>query len=173
MSRRVQTYLLIIMAAFLFFGCGRQQAVSTEPPGKLAGVIYDRRVGMVRGEDFYIHAEKDRVRSMTYFDMETADYIEAEDVPLEESSWDAIEASVLQMWPSLEEKVPQKKRSRLYWILNGFWNGEPMALDGGDRTEFSLVWETEEGTVTVPYRWDNSDPLYFELATLLKALAPQ
>ena len=164
---------MVMLAAWLISGCGKQQPVSTEPPGKLSGVIYDRKVGMVRGEDFYINVARDRIRSITYFDLETIDYIESENVPLEEGTWEAIEASVLQLWPTLEEKVPQKKRSRLYWILNGFWEGEPMILDGGDSTDLSLVWESEEGTQIIPYRWDNSDTLYYELAKQLMALAPQ
>lgn len=174
MSRRLRESLEVMMIlSLLFAGCGTQQEVPPELPGKLVGVSYDRTVGMERGSNFSVSIERDKILSMEYFDSEELEYIEVQDVPLEEGIWESVETAVTQMWPTLQEKVPQEKRSRLYWILSGFRDGEPMVLDGGDRTDFSLVWETAEGTVTIPYRWDNSDSQYFELAALLKALAPQ
>ena len=173
MSQRVRKYLLIMLAALLFSSCGKEKAAPSEPLGKLIGLTYNRSGGMERGSDFYISISNHWIEAMEYFDLEALEDVRVKDLPLDAEHWEAIEASVTQLWPTLEEKAPQKKRSRLYWILNGFWDGEPMMLDGGDSTELSLVWETEEGTVTIPYRWDNSEPLYFELATLLKALAPQ
>ena len=173
MSKRVRKYLLIMMAALLFSGCGKKQAAPPEPPGKLVGVTYSRSGGMERGNDFYIRIKSGRIEAMEYFDLEVLEDIQVKDLELDAENWEAVEAMLTQMWPTLEEKEPQKKRSRLYWMLNGFWEGEPMILDGGDRTDFSLTWETGEGTVTIPYRWDNSDPLYFELASLLMTLVPQ
>ena len=173
MSKRVRKYLLIMMAALLFSGCGKEQTAPSEPPGKLVGLTYSKSGGMERGNDFYIRIKNGQIEAMEYFDWEELEDIEIKDLELDSEVWGNIEEIVAQMWPTLEEKVPEKKRSRLYWILNGFWDGEPMILDGGDRTDFSLVWETDEGAVTIPYRWDNSDPMNFELATLLMALAPQ
>lgn len=173
MSGRLRKSLKVIMVlSLLFAGCGTQQEAAPEPPGKLVGVSYDRTVGMEWGSNFSVSIGRDTVLSMQYFDSEELEYVELQDIPMEEGVWEAVETTVTQMWPTLEEKEPEQKKSRLHRILNGFFGGEPMVLDGGDRTGFSLVWETGEGTVTIPYRWDNSDPLYTELAALLKALVP-
>ena len=162
-----------MLATLLLSGCGSQPETPAEQPGKLAGVIYDRTVGMERGSDFHISIGQEKILSMEYFDTQSLDYIEVGDIPLEEGFWESVETTVMQMWPMLEEKESPKEKSRLRQLLSGIFDKEPTVLDGGDRTDFSLVWETGEGTVTVAYRWDNSEPLYYELATLLKALAPQ
>ena len=154
-------------------GCGKQPTAPAEPPGKLVGVVYERGGSMERGNDYYVSVTEERIELIKYFDTQEMDYIETEDVPLDESRWEDIESAVFKLWPTLEEKEPKKNRSVLSWMFNGFSGGEPMLRDGGDYTNFSLVWETSDGVVTSDYRWNNSEPLYYELATLLKALAPQ
>lgn len=173
MSKRVRKYLLIMLAALLLSGCGKEQAAPSEPPGKLIGLTYSKSGGMERGNDFYIRINSGRIETMAYFDPNKLEDIQVQDLELDAQSWEAIETAITQLWPVLEEKEHEKANSLLYRIMNGFRNGAPMIRDSGDRTDFSLIWETEEGTVTISYRWDNSEPLYFELATLLKALAPQ
>ena len=165
-------WLILLTMALMFSGCSNRQVAPAEPPGILIGLEYSRSGGMERGNDFYIRIMGSRIEALEYSDPEDLEDIRLKDLPLDAQIWESIETTVAQMWPALEEKAPQKKRSRLHWILNGFWFGEPMILDGGDSTELSLVWETEEGALTIPYRWDNSDPLYNQLVVLLEALAP-
>ena len=156
------------------FGCSPKtdkdiQPLVKEPPGTLAGVSYSYHVGMVWGSDFEILVAPEQIRYMRYFQMDESDYIELQDIPMNTACWKNIEASVLKLFPNLQEKKPVQKRLSFWEKLFGP-KELPMVLDGGDETSFSLTWETLDGTVTVSYHWDSSKEGAMDLVEVLKSL---
>ena len=76
MSKRVRKYLLIMMAALLFSGCGKEKTAPSEPPGKLVGLTYSKSGGMERGNDFYIRIKNGQIEAIEYFNLEELEDIE-------------------------------------------------------------------------------------------------
>ena len=164
---------MLILPLFLF-GCSQKtdkdiQTLVKEPPGTLVGVSYSYHVGMVWGADFEITVDPEQIRDMRYFQMDESDYIEVQGIPMNAAYWNTIEASVLKLFPNLQEKKPVQKKLSFWEKLFGP-KELPMVLDGGDETFFSLTWETLEGTVTVSYHWDSSKEGAMDLVEVLKSL---
>ena len=95
MSKRVRKYLLIMLAALLLSGCGKEQAAPSEPPGKLIGLTYSKSGGMERGNDFYIRINSGRIETMAYFDPNKLEDIQVQTVSAERPNTCSIWAQAL------------------------------------------------------------------------------
>ena len=175
MTGRILGWLsvMLILPVFLF-GCSPKtgkdiQPLVKDPPGTLVGVSYSYHVGMVWGDDFEITAGPEQIRYMRYFQMDERDYMEVQGIPMNTAYWKNIEASVLELFPNLQENKPVQKKLSFWEKLFGP-KELPMVLDGGDETSFSLTWETPEGTVTVSYHWNSSKEGAMDLVEVLRSL---
>ena len=135
--------LWIVMSVLILSGCGgKAETAAPQPLGTLVAIEYNRRVDMVRDENYFIRVNPRQIESLEYF-LEN-DYRLETGIALEEGQW-------------------QQRERLLQKVL-------PHPKDGADSSTLSFDWETADGIVTVSYRWKYDDPKMQELISLLKAL---
>lgn len=159
------------MMAFLLClsGCGKTQPTPIVPeekqlPGDLIGVNYSTGGGMTYRTEFSIRLTKDEIEHTDFWpaDLEKDEMEEKSHVPITNQQWIDVEAVILALYQEGRLEAYQPKPEK-----------EPMdllVLDGGDYTNLSLVWETEEGPVEIDYYWP-SDRRMLTLIALLQELA--
>ena len=159
--------LLMVMSIWILSGCGgKTENAAPQPFGTLVAIEYNRRVDMVRDENFYLRVNLSEVETIVYFAEADNDYRTEHCLPLKSGQWQQLETAALELLPGLTEIKPQKET--LWERL--FKKEEPFLLDGADSSTLSFDWETENGIVTVSYSWKNDDPKAQELIDLLYAL---
>ena len=126
--------------------------------GTLAGIGYDRQVGMVWGEDVSIEIERDRIVEARFFSEEESDYTMIEDVLITEEQWELIEDAVQAILPVLEEKPQTKKTIDL----------SVQELDGPNTEEFYLIWQSETGEKTKIFYNQPQDRRFQTLLALME-----
>lgn len=158
------------MAALLCLsGCGKTRPVPTVPeerslPGTLVGVNYATGGGMAYRTEFSIRLTKDEIEHTAYWpeDMDKNEMEERSHVPITAQQWADVETVLLQLYEEglLEEYRPAPEKV----------SSDVFILDGGDHTDLSLVWETDEGTEEISYYWPG-DRRVLTLMDMLKELA--
>lgn len=146
-------FIFVFTIAFVFCGCGGEEDMKTAP-GTLVGIHYDRTNGSVANADFYIYVTPYNfvVEYMPenedewIYDEETLGYVMTEKTgEVTKEQWKAIEETILTAYPEI---APKEKKESFFKKLMKKFIVEPTILDGGDTTEFSAEWQTEEGIVT-------------------------
>ena len=159
--------LCLAMAMLMFSGCGgKAKAAAPQPLGTLAAIEYGRRVDMVWGENFSVRVIPEEIVFIDYFVEEDRDYQFGSGIPLEDGQWQQLETAALELLPGLTEIKPKKET--LWERL--FKKEEPFLLDGADSSTLSFDWKTEDGIVSVSYRWKHDDPNAQQLIEGLYAL---
>jgi len=165
MAAGVMAVLTLLLG---MMGCGKTQIVPTVPeektvPGALIGIHYSRTSGMIAGYDFEVRLNKDEIEYTSFYpgDMGGQDAEEKTHIPITEKQWSDVETVLLDLSPVLEE---------LESVTGKPSTGEELLLDGGDHQSLSLVWQTEEGTEEIGYRWP-SDRRVLTLIAMLQELA--
>jgi len=122
----------------------------------LAGISYEKRVGMVYGADEDYHIEAGRIVYARYFSPEEAErlpqdegavrcdggYVVVENAALDRAVWDSLEVEVMRLKPQLKEVPAAKVVSFLKKLLPKKMLEE---TDGPNYTELCLVWEAPDG----------------------------
>lgn len=154
-------------------GCGKIQPVPTAPeekplPGTLVGVNYATGGGMAYRTEFSIRLTKDEIEHTDFWpaDFEKDEMEEKSHVPITGDQWKEVETLILELYGDrlLEEVKPTPESKLPSNLLDQF------VLDGGDYTNLSLVWNTEEGTEEIDYYWPG-DRRVVTLVDLLMELA--
>lgn len=136
-----------------------------ELPGTLIGVVYAAGSGMMARSDFQIRVNRNEVEHTRFWPEEYTDEMEVrEHVPITQQQWADVEALILGMYRVGALHACQPSSASENSILDYF------VLDGGDYTDFSLVWETEDGSVEIGYSWPG-DQRVITLTALLQELA--
>lgn len=166
--KRIMSAVLAVM--MLLTGCGKTRPTPTVPdtpvpPGRLIGVAYATGGGMMAGEDFQIHVNREEIEHTEFWPYEYADEITVlEHIPITQQQWADVEAVILDMYQDgAIEAYPVTSKPELPFM-------DAFILDGGDYTSFSLVWETEAGPVEIGCYWP-SDRRVLTLTALLQELA--
>jgi hypothetical protein len=158
--------LLIVMSVLILSGCGgKAEIAAPQPLGTLVAIEYNRRVEMVRDENFFIRVNPRQIESLEYFLEEDNDYRLKTGITLENGQWQQLETTALELLPNLTEiKSQQTLRERLLQKVL------PSPKDGADSSTLSFDWETADGIVSVSYNWKYDDPKMQEFISLLKSL---
>ena len=171
MKRIMAAILTVVMALTGLTGCGKTepQPVIPEtpgPPGTLVGMTYATGGGMVAHSDFYIRVSQKEIEHTEFWpeDVYVDDIQVGEHIPVTQQQWADVEAVILDLYRDgkLEAYQPKPKPE-----------SNPMdvfVLDGGDYTNLSLVWETENGSEEMSCYWPN-DRRALTLTDLLRELA--
>ena len=164
MKKRI---LCLAMVMLIFSGCGgTAEAAPPQPRGTLAAIAYSRRVDMVRDENYSVRVTPGEIESIEFFVEADSDYRFETGVPLDKGRWEELESAALELLPGLTEIKPQKQT--LWTRL--FQKTLPLPKDGADSSTLSFDWETEDGIVSIEYKWKHDDPKAQELFELLYAL---
>ena len=168
--KRVTAGIMAMLTLLLgLVGCGKTQPVPTVPekpsmPGTLVGVNYSTGGGMAHRTEFSIRLTKDEIEHTAYWpeDLDKTEMEERSHVPITAQQWADVETVLLQLYGEglLEEHRPATEKV----------SSDAFVLDGGDYTDLSLVWETDEGTEEISYYWPG-DRRVLTLMDLLKELA--
>ena len=143
----------VLMIISVFCGCGGEEEVKTAP-GTLVGIHYNITNGSVANADFYIYVTPYNFvaeympenEDEWIYDEVTLGYVMTEkNGDVTEEQWKAIEETVLAVYPEIAPK--EIKESFFRKLIKKFIK-EPTILDGGDHTEVSLEWKTEEGILS-------------------------
>lgn len=164
--------LVLLLTLGLLGGCsaaGENEGSGDIPPGTLVRLEYTRVRGTVAGEDFSLSLSPEEILWASYWAEEDGGYRpeETEHVPITPDQWAEVEQAVLDLYPALAPLVWQEP-DRLDQLQEE-WTDVQM-LDGGDRDEFTLTWQTGEGEEILSYAQPN-DPGVLTLITLLEELA--
>ena len=170
MKRIAAILLVTVMMLSVFAACKKQEPQPVIPevpelPGTLTGVGYATGSGMMARSDFQIRVNRNEVEHTRFWPEEYTDEMEVrEHVPITQQQWADVEAVILDLYQDGMLKAYQPKTDT---------KNDPMdtyVLDGGDYTNFSLVWETEDGSVEIGYSWPG-DQRVITLTALLQELA--
>ena len=145
MTNRALTALFCVLLCLMGMG-GCKKETANQPTGKLVGISYEYTVGSIYGDNKCISLNTDEIEYAECFSEELLEYIVVESVPLDEEIWKVGHDLVMAAYPYLSEitePTPLEKLKERFF--------EAQVLDGGDETLLTLVWETEEGTVTKDY----------------------
>lgn len=158
--------LLIVMSVLILSGCGgKAETAAPQPLGTLVAIEYNRRVEMVRDENYFIRVNPRQIESLEYFFEEDNDYRLKTGITLENGQWQQLETTALELLPDLTEIKPQQTlRERLLQKVL------PSPKDGADSSTLSFDWETADGIVSVSYNWKYDDPKMQEFISLLKSV---
>lgn len=150
-------------------GCGKSQPVPVVPeepslPGTLIGVNYASGGGMAHRTEFSIRLTKDEIEHTAYWpeDLDKNEMEEKSHVPITAQQWAEVESVILALY--------QEGKLEAYRPATEKVSSDAFVLDGGDYTDLSLVWETDEGTEETSYYWPG-DRRVLTLMDLLKELA--
>lgn len=160
--------LVLLLTLGLLGGCGaagENEGSGDIPPGTLVRLEYTRVRGTVAGEDFSLSLSPEEILWASYWAEEDGGYRpeETEHVPITPDQWAEVEQEVLDLYPALAPLVWQEPDQQGEWA-------DVQMLDGGDRDEFTLTWQTGEGEETLTYSKPN-DPGVLTLIPLLEELA--
>ena len=144
MTRQTIALFCVLLCLMGMGGCKKE--IANQPTGKLVGISYKRTVGSIYGEDRFIRLSTDEIEYAECFSEEILEYIVVESVPLDGEIWKVGHDLVMAAYPYLSEITEPTPVDRL---KDRFL--EAQILDGGDEILLTLVWETEEGTVTKDY----------------------
>ena len=144
MTNRVLALFCVLLCLVGMGGCRKE--IANQPTGELVGISYERTVGSVYGEDKTIRMSAHEIIYAECFSEETLEYAVVEAVSMDEGVWEAGRGLVLAAYPYLTEITEPTPMERL---KDRFLKAQ--VLDGGDETLLTLVWETEDGTVTKDY----------------------
>ena len=143
----------VLMIISVFCGCGGEEEVKTAP-GTLVGIHYNRTNGSVANADFYIYVTPYNFvaeympenEDEWIYDEVTLGYVMTEKSgDVTEEQWKVIEETVLAVYPEI---APKEVKESFFKKLMKKFIVEPTILDGGDSTDFSVEWQTEEGIIT-------------------------
>ena len=153
MKKLVLILISVLMITSVFCGCGGEEEVKTAP-GTLIGIHYDRTNGSVANADFHIYVTPYNFTAEYMpenedewiYDEVTLGYVMTEKTGnVTEEQWKEIEETVLAVYPEI---APKKIKESFFKKLMKKFIVEPTILDGGDSTDFSVEWQTEEGIIT-------------------------
>ena len=144
MTRRTIALFCVLLCLMGMGGCKKE--IANQPTGKLVGISYKRTVGSIYGEDKFIRLRTDEIEYAECFSEALLEYIVVESLPLDGEIWKVGHDLVMAAYPYLSEITEPTTVERL---KDRFL--EAQVLDGGDETLLTLVWETEEGSVTKDY----------------------
>ena len=171
MKRIMAAFLATVMALTGLTGCNKQNPQPEVPetpvlPGTLIGVAYATGSGMMAHSEFHIRLNRQEVEYTEFWpeDQYVEDIKAGEHIPITEQQWADVETVILGLYQDgmLEAYHPKPEPE-----------SNPMdafILDGGDYTNLSLVWQTEDGSVEQGYYWPN-DRRVITLTDLLRELA--
>lgn len=146
-------FLSFVLIISVFCGCGGEEDMKTAP-GTLVGIHYNRTNGSVANADFYIYVTPYNFvaeympenEDEWIYDEVTLGYVMTEKTgEVTKEQWKAIEETVLTVYPEI---APKEIKESFFKKLMKKFIVEPTILDGGDSTEFSAEWKTEEGIIT-------------------------
>ena len=146
-------FAILIMITSVFCGCGGEEDMKTAP-GTLVGIHYNITNGSVANADFYIYVTPYNFvaeympenEDEWIYDEVTLGYVMTEKTgEVTKEQWKAIEETVLTVYPEI---APKEIKESFFKKLMKKFIVEPTILDGGDSTEISAEWQTEEGIVT-------------------------
>ena len=170
MKRIAAILLVTAMILSLFTACKKQEpqpVIPEEPklPGTLIGVSYATGGGMEARSEFSIRLNRQEIEHAEFWPEEYTEEMEVcEQVPITEQQWAEVEALILGMYRAGALNACQPGSASENSFLDSF------VLDGGDYTNFSLIWETEDGSVEIGYSWPG-DQRVITLTALLQELA--
>ena len=164
-------FLATVMALTGLTGCNKQNPQpkvpeTPVPPGTLIGVAYATGGGMEAHSEFHIRLNRQEVEYTEFWPEDQ--YVEhiktGEHIPITEQQWADVETVILDLYRDgmLEAYHPKPEPE-----------SNPMdafILDGGDYTNLSLVWQTEDGSVEQDY-YSPNDRRFITLTDLLRELA--
>ena len=165
----------VLMIISVFCGCGGEEEVKTAP-GTLIGIHYNRTNGSVANDDFHIYVTPynftaeymPKNEDEWIYDEVTLGYVMTEKTGnVTEEQWKEIEETVLAVYPEI---APKEVKESFFKKLMKKFIVEPTILDGGDSTDFSVEWQTEEGIITEKVSDPNGTNGY-RLYLLLQELA--
>lgn len=114
--------------------------------------------------EFSIRLTKAEIEHTAYWpeDLSKDEMEEKSHVPITDQQWTDVETLILALYGEglLEEYRPAPEKTF----------SDVFILDGGDYTDLSLVWDTEEGTVEIGYYWPG-DRRVLTLIAMLQELA--
>ena len=146
-------FIFVFTIAFVFCGCGGEEDMKTAP-GTFVGIHYDRTNGSVANDEFHIYITPHSFTAEYWpenvdewvYDETMLGYVMTEKTgEISEEQWKEIEETFLAVYPEI---IPVKKKEGFFEKLKNKFIEEPFALDGGDSTNLSAEWQTEEGIVT-------------------------
>lgn len=146
-------FIFVFTIAFVFCGCGGEEDMKTAP-GTLVGIHYDRTNGSVANDEFHIYITPHSFAAEYWpenvdewvYDETMLGYVMTEKTgEISEEQWKEIEETFLAVYPEI---IPVKKKESFFEKLKNKFIEEPFVLDGGDSTNLSAEWQTEEGIVT-------------------------
>ena len=169
MTKRALTLFCVLLCLIGMGGCKGE--IANQSTGKLIGISYKRTVGSVYGENIYISLTSDEITYAECFSEGQSDYVITEHVSIESHTWEAAHTLVTAAYPymtEITEPTPLQRMKERFLASR--------VLDGGDDTVITLVWETENGTVTKDYKTayaQETTQLELWLADLAVATAAQ
>lgn len=151
----------------LLTGCGKTPPTpkvpdTPVPPGTLVGVSCSESNPTIAGYDFSIDLTREEIQHTCFYpgEMGGCEPVEKSHIPITEKQWENVQAVILELYPHMEETKADKTSRQ----------NDAFVLDGGDSTELSLTWETQDGMVEIGYRWP-ADRRVLTLIALLRELA--
>ena len=171
MKRIMAAFLATVMALTGLTGCNKQNPQPEVPetpvlPGTLIGVAYATGSGMMAHSEFHIRLNRQEVEYTEFWPEDQ--YVEnikaVEHIPITEQQWADVETVILDLYQDGMLEAYQPKPEPENSFLDMF------VSDGGDYTNLSLVWQTEDGSVEQGYYWPN-DRRVITLTDLLRELA--
>ena len=155
MKKIFPIFISALMIISLFCGCGGETEDMKTAPGTLVGIHYDRKNGSVAYDEFHIYATPYSFYA-EYWPENQEEWIKDEDIPVwymtekkedtNEEQWKEIEETVLVLYPELI-RIGAKEKEGFFAKLKKKFIVEPMILDGGDSSDFSLDWMLEDGSI--------------------------
>ena len=146
-------FLSFVLIISVFCGCGGEEDMKTAP-GTLVGIHYNRTNGSVANDEFHIYVTPESFTAEYWpenpdewvYDEVTYSYVMTEKKgETTEEQWNEIEETFLAVYPKLIGD--SKKEEGFFAKLKKKFFEEPLILDGGDTSDFSLDWMLEDGSV--------------------------
>ncbi len=153
MKKFFSVFVFFALITLAFGGCGGEEDMKTAP-GTLVGIHYNITNGSIANADFYIYVTPYNFvaeympenEDEWIYDEVTLGYVMTEKTgEVTKEQWKAIEETVLTVYPEI---APKEIKESFFKKLMKKFIVEPTILDGGDSTDFSAEWQTEEGIVT-------------------------
>ena len=169
MKRVMAMVLATVMALTGLTGCRKNEPQPEVPPvyelpGTLVRVNYATGGGMAAHSEFQICLNRQEVEYTEFWpeDEYSDDIRIREHIPITEQQWADVELVILELYQEgLLKAYASKPKNNFTDVI---------VLDGGDYTNFSLIWETKDGTMEMGYSWPG-DRRISTLMDLLRELA--
>ena len=144
MFKRFLTLCFILLCALSMGGC--KEEIANQPTGKPIGISYEHRAGSIYGDDISISVSTEEIVYAECFSEEILEYILVEHTPMDPELWDTAEGLLMAAYPYLTEVTEPTWTDRMRERFQ-----RATILDGGDDETLTVVWETENGSVTKSY----------------------